>query len=193
MYFPCSTFNGGQRPFNSADLSGEVYLSTDFCFSLPVGMAYTTTIYLIKKNNMCTKYPRFSYALSHVVLCLEASCAIIFTVANPFWQSPVVFGIVSKNSHICEITGDTWRKWLGSSNQNVFLKFVWLIFLKWEINCIVQNTKQATPPCHGSIMCVGLKREITFEFLTLGIASACCSAVKPTLLKRRQDSIHLEK
>lgn len=137
---------------------------------------------------MCTKYPRFSYALSHVVLCLEASCAIIFTVANPFWQSPVVFGIVSKNSHICEITGDTWRKWLGSSNQNVFLKFVWLIFLKWEINCIVQNTKQATPPCHGSIMCVGLKREITFEFLTLGIASACCSAVKPTLLKRRQDS-----
>lgn len=82
----------------------------------------------------------------------------------------------------------TWRKWLGSSNQNVFLKFVWLIFLKWEINCIVQNTKQATPPCHGSIMCVGLKREITFEFLTLGIASACCSAVKPTLLKRRQDS-----
>lgn len=46
---------------------------------------------------MCIKYCRFSYALSHVVLYLEAPCAIIFTMANPLWQSPIVFGIVSKN------------------------------------------------------------------------------------------------
>lgn len=86
-----------KKPFNRADWSGEVYLISDFCFSLPVGMAHTNTIPLVKEINMRTTYPRFSYALSHVVFYLEASCVIIFTVANPFWQSPIVLGIVSKN------------------------------------------------------------------------------------------------
>jgi len=59
-------------------------------------MAYTDTIPLINEINMSTMHPRFSFALSYVGLYLEASCAIIFTVAKPLRQSPTGFDIASK-------------------------------------------------------------------------------------------------